>query len=614
MKNKIIILLLLCALTLSLFTGCTKANINGTDEGRTLFIYMCGSNLETKQGLASKNIDELLTADKGDLNIVIQTGGTNIWRHHGISSTETQRYEIKDGKLKLLESLEQKNMGEAETLTDFLKWGQKNYPTNHNMLILWDHGGGSAKGVCFDENYSFDALTLTELNTALKKAKLNNKFDIVGFDACLMASIETAYTVKNYSKYMIASEEIVPSGGWDYKSVVKAFASGKSEKKIGKQICDSFMKKCRNHEQELYSTLSVFDLSKFKPMIKKFSEAAEYLNRVSGTKNYFSQVLNAARQSEKFGVDNVFKGSSNMVDFIDFNNLVIIFDLFAYKEKDDFVVYSVNSGERNNSGVSFFYPLNVEQKEIEEYISLGICKEYNDFLREYYLDAPDTTIEFKDKGSVTKDGVFRVSLTEDSHKYLASVNYLLIETDKDGKQRIIRSDADTVNDWEKLIFKSDFKGVIPALKGHRMYSKLHVDRETFLDYECPAIVNGKETYFRYYYTPKDNSYFSPGTCDGFDENGLPVNEFKALKDGDKIRLATDISLSGDKIDYGKEFVFNEDDNVTKIRLDGKEYQYVFVVTDIFGKSYYSDTATFEKRGKTFKAVKTEPYTFDFIIE
>ena len=610
--KRIIALILTCILIASALSSC--GNSGGTREGRTLFIYMCGSNLETKQGLASKNIDELLAADKGDINIVIQTGGAGIWRHHGISADKIQRYEIKDGKLKLLKSLEQKNMGEADTLTDFLKWGQKNYPTKSNMLILWDHGGGSAKGVCFDENYSFDALTLTELKSALKKANLNNKFDIMGFDACLMASIETAAMVKDYAKYMIASEEIVPSGGWDYKTVVKAFASGKSEKKIGKQICDSFMKKCKDHEQELYSTLSVFDLSKLKPMIKKFSEAAEYLNRVAGTKNYFSQVLNAARQSEKFGVDNVFDGSSNMVDFIDFSNLVIIFDLFAYKEKDDFVVYSVNSGERNNSGVSFFYPLSVEQKEIEEYISLGICKEYNDFLSKYYLNAPDTTIEFKDRGSITSDGAFKVSLTEDSHKYLASVNYLLLNKDKDGNQRVISLDVDTVNDWDKLIFKSDFKGVVPALKGHRMYSKLHVDREIFLDYECPAIVNGKETYFRYYYTFEDKSYFLPGTCDGIDKNGLPINEFRSLKNGDKIRLATDTSLSGDKINYGKEFVFNEDDNVTKIRLDGKEYQYVFVATDIFGKSYYSDTATFEKQGKVFKAVNTKANPSDYTTE
>ena len=188
--KRIIALLLTCVLTASALSAC--GNSNTTTEGRTLFIYMCGSNLETKQGLASKNIDELLSADKGDTNIVIQTGGANTWRHHNISSSKSQRYEIKDGKLNLLESFEQKNMGEAETLTDFLKWGQEKYPTNHNMLILWDHGGGSAKGVCFDENYSFDALTLTELNSALKKAKLKNKYDIIGFDACLMASIETA--------------------------------------------------------------------------------------------------------------------------------------------------------------------------------------------------------------------------------------------------------------------------------------------------------------------------------------------------------------------------------------------------------------------------------------
>ncbi len=575
---------------------------------------MCGSNLETKQGLAGKNINELLAADKDGLNIVIQTGGAKTWRSHNISESNNQRYEIKDGKLTLLKNLSQENMGEADTLTDFLKWGQKKYPTENNMLVLWDHGGGSAKGVCFDENYSFDALTLTELKSALKGAKLKNKFDIIGFDACLMASIETAAMVKDYAKYMIASEEIVPSGGWDYKTVAKAFASGKSEKQIGRQICDSFMKKCRNHEQELFSTLSVLDLSQLKIMLKKFSEAAEYLNRIAGTKNYFSQVLNAARQSEKFGVDNVFDGSSNMVDFADFYGLVNIKDITAYVELKKFVVYNVNSGKRNNTGLSFFYPINVSEPEILDYISLGVCKEYNDFLREYYLDAPDITIEFKDRGSITKDGAFSVSLTEDSHKYLASVNYLLMETDKNGAQRIIRSDVDTVNDWDKLTFKSDFKGVVPTLNGHQMYSKLHVDRETFLDYECPAIVNGKKTYIRYYYTPKDKSYIIPGTCDGFDENGLPINEFRSLKNGDKIRLATDISLSGDKISYGEEFVYNEDDDIMNMEPDKNEYQYIFVMTDIFGKSYYSDTATFKKQGKVFKAVKTKANPSDYTTE
>ena len=132
--KRIIAIILTCILIASALSSC--GNSGGTREGRTLFIYMCGSNLETKQGLASKNIDELLSADVGDMNIVIQTGGASIWRHHDISESNNQRYEIKDGKLTLLKDLSQENMGEADTLTDFLKWGQKNYPTKSNMLIL----------------------------------------------------------------------------------------------------------------------------------------------------------------------------------------------------------------------------------------------------------------------------------------------------------------------------------------------------------------------------------------------------------------------------------------------------------------------------------------------
>ena len=54
-------------------------------------------------------------------------------------------------------------------------------------------------------------------------------------------------------------------------------------------------------------------------MLDRFAYAAKNLNRIAGNKNYFSQVLIAAKQSEKFGVENVFEGSSNMVDFIGFS-------------------------------------------------------------------------------------------------------------------------------------------------------------------------------------------------------------------------------------------------------------------------------------------------------
>ncbi|MCR5235609.1 MAG: hypothetical protein K6E34_00220 [Lachnospiraceae bacterium] len=39
---------------------------------------------------------------------------------------------------------------------------------------------------------------------------MKGHFDFIGFDACLMATVETAYMLSPYADYMIASEEFEP--------------------------------------------------------------------------------------------------------------------------------------------------------------------------------------------------------------------------------------------------------------------------------------------------------------------------------------------------------------------------------------------------------------------
>ncbi len=67
-------------------------------------------------------------------------------------------------------------------------------------LILWDHGGGAVSGFGYDEhsNNEEDTLTIDKLKKALKESE--TKFEFIGFDACLMANIETAYSIKYYAK------------------------------------------------------------------------------------------------------------------------------------------------------------------------------------------------------------------------------------------------------------------------------------------------------------------------------------------------------------------------------------------------------------------------------
>ena len=60
----------------------------------------------------------------------------------------------------------------------------------------------------------YNQFNLSEINKALKDSGIT--YDFIGFDACLMATVETALVASNYADYMIASEETEPGVGWYY--------------------------------------------------------------------------------------------------------------------------------------------------------------------------------------------------------------------------------------------------------------------------------------------------------------------------------------------------------------------------------------------------------------
>ena len=619
--KKLISIILACVLLATVFSGCGK--IGGAEK--TIFIYMCGSNLETKQGLAGKNIDEILSANIGnDINIVIETGGAQTWRSHDIDNSAIGRYEVKNGELKLLDTLPQANMGEAQTLTDFLTWGQKEYKSDRNMLVLWDHGGGSAKGVCFDENYSFDSLSLTELKSALDAAKLNGKFDFITFDACLMATIEVVSVMKDYADYMIASEEIIPGGGMDYKAVCESFASDGESEAIGKKICDAFMEKCKNTGKDIYSTLSLINLANADSLVEHFDECAAYMNRMSETENYFSRIIAAAKRCEKFGIENTFDGSANMVDLGDFfgeawdNHIIDGEDdiyLALLDAMDKAVPYTVNSGERSNRGVSFYYPITYDKAEVEDYVALSVSAQYSEFLKNHYCDVPEVPIEFTDKGSISENGAFSISLTKESYAYLAAIDFMLFTTDGDGTRHILCTNNDIDKDYDNMVFKSNFRGVTLALNGHRMYCSPLSNTTDFLTFETPVIVNSNAEQFKdtdkailqYNFFWDENefnngNYMMAGIHKYPDENGIPDNYIYQLESDVTLKVLTERVVKDGKTEdiYSEEFEVGElydleNPSVTEMPLDGKEYQYVFIATDIFGNVYYSDMATMKMK-------------------
>ena len=110
------------------------------------------------------------------------------------------------------------DMGDPQTLIDFVTWAMQTYPAKHYALTISTHGGGWL-GNGPDETNNTDMLTLPELTQALTTIQAQtglDKFDLIGFDACLMGQLEVYSALMPFTQYVLASEEVIPGLGWAY--------------------------------------------------------------------------------------------------------------------------------------------------------------------------------------------------------------------------------------------------------------------------------------------------------------------------------------------------------------------------------------------------------------
>ena len=234
----------------SSITATTTVNVSeNPSHAWTVLLYICGADLESESGLATSDLKEILSVagQPDDVNIVIQTGGAKSWNStYGISASYNQRYHVANKKLvsdnsKVYSSY--KSMGLSSTLQDFLTWGIQEYPADKMGLILWNHGGGLA-GVCYDEKKSDDSLLNNEVVTAVSgafSATSTSKFEFIGYDACLMQTMEVAEFNSQYFNYQVASQESESGYGWDYDTWVDDLYAKKSSETIFTAIVDGFI-------------------------------------------------------------------------------------------------------------------------------------------------------------------------------------------------------------------------------------------------------------------------------------------------------------------------------------------------------------------------------------
>ena len=293
--------------------------LGGGRDTVTIMVYMCGTDLESRSGMGTSDLQEMASAKLGaNVNLLVYTGGCRRWNNNIVSNSVNQIYKVESGGLRCMEKdMGSVSMTKPETLTTFIKWCTKNYPANRNCLIFWDHGGGSLSGYGYDEKFkSSSSMTLKGINDALKNA--GTAFDFIGFDACLMATTENALMLNSYADYMIASEETEPGVGWYYTDWLTKLSANPSMPtlEIGKNICDDFVTVCNQKCSGQKTTLSVVDLAELAATapeeLSEFSAATSAL--MEG--NEYKTVSNARAGAREFS-------SSSRIDQVDLVSFAI---------------------------------------------------------------------------------------------------------------------------------------------------------------------------------------------------------------------------------------------------------------------------------------------------
>ncbi len=359
----------------------TKLKGNGNDTA-TILIYMCATDLEANYGMATSDINEMATAAQSDkVNVIIETGGTKKWQNNVMSTATNERWKVAQNSLIALDrNVGRKQMTSPNTLKDFIEWGVKEYPADRYMLIFWDHGGGSIQGYGYDQIYPNATMTVDQISQVLKSTGV--KFDFVGFDACLMANVETAVAVSPYADYMIASEETEPGTGWYYTDWLTTLAKNSSTPTptLAKEIVDTFIARSGRNEK---TSLSLVDLAEFEANVPSALSAFAKTITTAVNSNAYRTIANARSQTKEYA-------QSNKIDQVD---LVHFCQNVNSKEAQDLITaikgcvkYNRVYNMTNSSGLSIYFPYRSTSRvsaAARLYDSLGMDSSYTDAIRSF---------------------------------------------------------------------------------------------------------------------------------------------------------------------------------------------------------------------------------------
>lgn len=593
------------------------------EKSKTIMLYIVGSDLESDAALATAELLEMEDAnvDLSAYRIVVYMGGANNYYNDYVKTGENAILSLTENGFTVEDAFSSKNMGSSDTLSYFINYVTDHYTSDEYSLILWDHGGGPLIGYGQDETTN-DILTLNEISSALSNTNFNrdNKLGFIGFDACLMASIEVAYLLNDYAHYLIASQETEPGFGWDYTFLSNLSANSTNEE-IGKSIIDTYFEYSTTNNYTYDITLSMLNLNKVSQVEKELNQYFANVKEVLSNST-FTSFARKRIVTKTFGGFN----SSTSYDLVDLYNMIDVIELnsseYLKEAIKSLVVYN-RSNVDNANGVSIYYPYSNKiyaSSFINIYNSFDFATNYTSYINQFADILLGDRLKNLDISNsmpmVSSDDNydFVLELTDDEANNYVEASYIVFRKTEDGFYESLYSGTDVDLDGNALRTKVRDKGVQVVSSNDETgnISLLEKERTSeYTNYFSPVML----TYFS-----DDVDDFEMNTMSGFlqirmynngeiDVMGIVPNEEltsvapKMLTNLDDWRTIQFLKFSYNIIDEngnyttdwesndtitGWELYIDEIESFQKLELsETDEYYCVFAIRDSQGNVSYS---------------------------
>ena len=599
------------------------------------------------------------TALPSNIRFIIQTGGSKKWTYPGINPNKIQRWIYDESGFNQLYEGPLENMGSQQGLENFLFFieeeNRKNHFTpDHKFFIFWNHGEGSF-GAEYDEIFD-DKLYLKEMRNAFNSVYIlndeNPPFELLGFDACLMASAEAAKALSGIGKYYVASQDI-EFGGWNYNSWINALGENPSINgaQLGKEIADSFIKLAVQQysvyqDQQIPNHLGVYDLTKAGKVYDMYSDLiGEILKDSIENPGVIAKVSEAASNSIYY--------ASNDYEYFNTCDLKIfmenISDLYPQAEKiinalDECTLYTRGLGHNAYSeSLSVYYPGNINNlnslfksidyinnvtdnfdvKTFYYYKSLGcLSNDYQLYLQSKGLPygKPINTSSLKRLSNVNIifnnqeacKNIMEIELYDGMADYIQSGKLVLAQYDDFFDKITYFGDTSLAQVKDNKII-SDFSGKWLYIEDQPLYVELIDKNNNFERYRGLVELNGVQSHIICTKDLATGEIKISGIKDSSFPSDILARSIKPINKGDKIKpvykTETGMWLQ-QNYDTGKTIKYKNNSQIIseKTLPDGKYLQFV-EVSDIRGDVYNTPIVEIEiKNGE----ISSREISHDFV--